>query len=114
MTASNLSICVGPSLIWTHDQNYMLDQNYSKEVSALIQILIEDYEKLYGSETPELFCKPVETESEIIEVGVGAAGGPAERTSSLSSSEKGQPINKQTKSKIIFFTRLVFQFWHQV
>eukprot|EP00090_Calanus_glacialis_P001956 TRINITY_DN11459_c0_g1_i1.p1 TRINITY_DN11459_c0_g1~~TRINITY_DN11459_c0_g1_i1.p1 ORF type:complete len:1431 (-),score=227.73 TRINITY_DN11459_c0_g1_i1:552-4844(-) len=100
MTASNLSICVGPSLIWTHDQNYMLDQNYSKEVSALIQILIEDYEKLYGSETPELFCKPAETKSEIIEVGVGAAGGPAERTSSLSSSEKGQPINKQTKSAL--------------
>ena len=101
MTASNLSICVGPSLIWTHDQNYMLDQNYSKEVSALIQILIEDYEKLYGSDVPELFCKSAVVEpepAEISEVGLGAAGGLAERTSSLSSSEKGQPINKQAKS----------------
>ena len=32
MTASNLSICVGPSILWSSDQAYMMDQNYSKEV----------------------------------------------------------------------------------
>ena len=34
MTASNLSICVGPSILWSSDQAYMMDQNYSKEVST--------------------------------------------------------------------------------
>ena len=33
MTASNLSICVGPSILWSSDQAYMMDQNYSKEVA---------------------------------------------------------------------------------
>ena len=33
MTASNLSICVGPSILWSSDQAYMMDQNYSKEVN---------------------------------------------------------------------------------
>ena len=33
----------------------MLEQSYTKEVSATIQILIEDYERLFGRETPPLF-----------------------------------------------------------
>ena len=95
MTASNLSICVGPSLIWTMDQSYMMEQNYSKEVSSLVQILIEQYHQLYDTETPELFCQgePVRPEA-----GAGgaaragaleSAGAPAERTSLLTSNNLG-------------------------
>ena len=64
MTASNLSICVGPSLLWTSDPAYMLEQNYSKEVSALIQLLIEDFPRLFGSEPPALFCSPAQSSTE--------------------------------------------------
>ena len=35
MTASNLSICVGPSILWSSDSAYMMDQNYSKEVNHI-------------------------------------------------------------------------------
>ena len=103
MTASNLSICVGPSLIWTQDQSYMMDQSYSKEVSALVQILIEQFTGLYGDQTPELFTEDGARERETrLEAVAGGGGGPAERTSSLSStkSENGQKINKKgTKLK---------------
>ena len=30
MTCSNLSICVGPSLLWSTDPSYMLQQSYTK------------------------------------------------------------------------------------
>ena len=98
MTASNLSICVGPSLIWTLDQSYMMEQNYSKEVSSLVQILIEQYRELYDTNTPELFCQ-----GEPVRAGAGAlesAGAPAERTSSLTSnkSDKSQK-SKQSKGE---------------
>jgi len=46
---------VGPSLLWSSDPAYMLEQSYTKEVSAVIQILIQDYERLFGKETPPLF-----------------------------------------------------------
>ena len=65
MTASNLSICVGPSILWSSDAAYMMDQNYSKEVSALVQILVEDYEKLFGPETPALFLQQVKRNDSI-------------------------------------------------
>ena len=105
MTASNLSICVGPSLIWTMDQSYMMEQNYSKEVSSLVQILIEQYHQLYDTETPELFCQgePVRPEA-----GAGgaaragaleSAGAPAERTSSLSSNKGDKAGAKQSKGE---------------
>ena len=55
MTASNLSICVGPSILWSSDQAYMMDQNYSKEVSALVQILVEDFTKIFGGDVPDIF-----------------------------------------------------------
>ena len=55
MTASNLSICVGPSILWSSDQAYMMDQNYSKEVSALVQILVEDFTKIFGGDVPDMF-----------------------------------------------------------
>ena len=102
MTASNLSICVGPSLMWTQDQSYMMDQNYSKEVSALVQILIEQYTGLYGDNTPDLFreggAENLESrktgDERLVEAG---GGGPAERTSSLSStkSETGHKASKK-------------------
>ena len=108
MTASNLSICVGPSLIWTHDQSYMMDTAYSKEVSSLVQILIEQFSVIFGTETPELFSDKMPAagdqrlESRLAEAAAavaGGGGGPAERTSSLSStkSETGQKINKKGK-----------------
>ena len=65
MTASNLSICVGHSILWSSDVAYMMDQNYSKEVSALVQILVEDYEKLFGPETPALFLQQVQRNDSI-------------------------------------------------
>ncbi len=34
MTSSNLSICVGPSILWTQDPQYSLDPAYTK-VGAL-------------------------------------------------------------------------------
>jgi hypothetical protein len=57
MTCSNLSICVGPSLLWSSDPAYMMEQSYTKEVSATIQILIEDYERLFSREVPPLFLQ---------------------------------------------------------
>ena len=97
MTASNLSICVGPSLIWTQDQAYMMDQNYSKEVSALVQILIEQYTSLYGDHTPHLFCEDkVEARQDKRMVEAAGGGGPAERTSSLSST-KSENTHKPSK-----------------
>ena len=59
MTASNLSICVGPSILWSSDAAYMMDQTYSKEVAAIVQILVEEFEKLFGPETPVLFLQKV-------------------------------------------------------
>jgi len=53
MTCSNLSICVGPSLLWTEDSAYMLQQSYTKEVSGLVQLLIENFSTLFGS-VPDL------------------------------------------------------------
>ena len=114
MTASNLSICVGPSLIWTHDQSYMMDTAYSKEVSSLVQILIEQFTVIFGGDTPELFSDKLVTagESRAAEAAAAVAGGggPAERTSSLSStkSETGQKINK--KGDTIFSKTVFIQF----
>ena len=92
MTASNLSICVGPSLIWTLDQSYMMEQNYSKEVSSLVQILIEQYHHLFDTNTPDLFCQGEAIRSEAgagAKPGLESAGAPAERTSLLTSSNLG-------------------------
>ena len=107
MTASNLSICVGPSLIWAQDQSLMMDHNYSKEVSGLVQILIEQYAGLWpGPEAPELFQEAAEVSAEVsAEVGerarsAEAAAGqpPAERTSSLSST-KSESTAQQRQGK---------------
>jgi hypothetical protein len=43
MTSSNLSICVGPSILWTQDPQYSLDPAYTKEVSSLLETLIDNY-----------------------------------------------------------------------
>ncbi len=107
MTASNLSICVGPSLIWTQDQSYMMDQNYSKEVSALVQILIEQYPSIWSEDTPDLFQeRGIETEvprarsAEVTEDRLEAAGpAPAERTSSLSSTKSENAAGQQRSKK---------------
>ena len=104
MTASNLSICVGPSLIWAQDQSLMMDHNYSKEVSGLVQILIEQYAGLWpGPEAPELFQEAAEVSAEVSErarSAEAAAGqpAPAERTSSLSST-KSESTAQQRQGK---------------
>ena len=104
MTASNLSICVGPSLIWAQDQSLMMDHNYSKEVSGLVQILIEQYAGLWpGPEAPELFQEAAEVSAEVGErarSAEAAAGqpAPAERTSSLSST-KSESTAQQRQGK---------------
>ena len=102
MTASNLSICVGPSLIWTMDQSYMMEQNYSKEVSSLVQILVEQYHALFDTNTPDLFCQGEAVRSEagaVARPGLESAGAPAERTSSLSSSKSEKAQSKQSKGE---------------
>ena len=102
MTASNLSICVGPSLIWTMDQSYMMEQNYSKEVSSLVQILVEQYHALFDTNTPDLFCQGGAVRSEagaVARPGLESAGAPAERTSSLSSSKSEKAQSKQSKGE---------------
>ena len=103
MTASNLSICVGPSLIWTMDQSYMMEQNYSKEVSSLVQILIEQYHQLFDTNTPDLFCQGEAVRSEGgaagAKPGLESAGAPAERTSSLTSSKGDKAQSKQSKGE---------------
>ena len=40
MTASNLAICVGPSILWSNDSNVMVETNYSKNVSNVAQVRI--------------------------------------------------------------------------
>jgi hypothetical protein len=57
MTASNLAICVGPSVLWSNDNNIMVDISYSKNVSNVAQILIEEYFNIYGDSTPYIFCE---------------------------------------------------------
>ena len=47
MTASNLSICVGPSILWSSDQAYMMDQNYSKEVNHTCILTMHTYKLAY-------------------------------------------------------------------
>ena len=114
MTASNLSICVGPSLIWTLDQSYMMEQNYSKEVSSLVQILIEQYHQLYDTDTPELFCQGEAVRSEAgaaaRAAGLEPAGAPAERTSSLSSNKSDKTQSKQSKGEKRDITNIVTTF----
>merc|ERR1719347_1131076 len=95
MTASNLAICVGPSILWTQDTNYMMDSSYSKEVSHLIQILIEDFTNVYPCPPPHIpllfSASTVSHPSPELSSGteepsmgsLGSNGGPAERTSSL-------------------------------
>lgn len=59
MTASNLAICVGPSILWSSDNAVMMDQQFSKQVSCVAQILIEEYNTLYkGDLTPYAFNEP--------------------------------------------------------
>ena len=110
MTASNLSICVGPSLMWTHDQAYMMDQSYSKEVSTTVQILIDQFPALYGEDPPPLFREgegggggvvtPAPAEDTAPPVGGAGVGPlPAERTSSLSSTKSENGTGKQKISK---------------
>ena len=108
MTASNLSICVGPSLMWTHDQAYMMDQSYSKEVSTTVQILIDQFPALYGEDPPPLFregggggvATPAPAEDTAPPVGGAGVGPlPAERTSSLSSTKSENGTGKQKISK---------------
>ena len=113
MTASNLSICVGPSLIWTMDQSYMMEQNYSKEVSSLVQILIEQYHSLFDTNTPELFCQGEAVRSEAgagAKPGLESAGAPAERTSSLSSNKGEKAGSKQSKGEERNITNIVATF----
>ncbi len=50
MTSSNLAICVGPSVLWSSDPSLAMDQNNSKDVSAVMQILIDQYADLFGPE----------------------------------------------------------------
>lgn len=57
MTSSNLAICVGPSVLWSNDAAIASDQTYSKNVSTVMQILIEQYFKIYGDALPYIFCK---------------------------------------------------------
>ena len=40
MTASNLAICVGPSILWSNDNQVMVETNYSKNVSNVAQVRI--------------------------------------------------------------------------
>ena len=55
MTASNLAICIGQSVLWSNDSSVVMDQNYSKNISSVIQILIEHYVNIYGDVIPFLF-----------------------------------------------------------
>ena len=55
MTSSNLAICVGPSVLWSNENPTTLDANYSKNVSAVMQILIDEYEQIYGDKVPRYF-----------------------------------------------------------
>ena len=113
MTASNLAICVGQSLLWTQDPSYMMDQNYSKEVSSLIQVLIEDYPLLFSEDVPSLFVKKEgdddddEEEEERVEAGPGrtAEDGPGavERTSSGSSAGGKTKTKGSLSPSVVFF-----------
>ena len=64
MTASNLAICVGPSVLWSTDPAIMVDQSYSKHVSNVAQILIEEYFNIFGESPPYIYGK-LETSEQI-------------------------------------------------
>ena len=66
MTASNLAICVGPSLLWSTDSAVMLDQAYSKQVSAIAQVLVEDYHLVFGDTVPAVFAAAAETDDAVV------------------------------------------------
>lgn len=38
MTTSNLSICVGPSVLWSTDPAVSLEPNNAKDVSSVMQV----------------------------------------------------------------------------
>ena len=42
MTASNLAICVGPSILWSNDNTVMVETSYSKNVSNVAQVRIRN------------------------------------------------------------------------
>ena len=79
MTASNLAICVGPSVLWSNDPAIMVDQSYSKHVSNVAQILIEEYFKIFGDTAPYIYQKmeapePME-EQDVIGADLGVGDG---------------------------------------
>ena len=64
MISSNLAICVGPSVLWSTDPSVMMEPNYSKDVSSVMQLLIDEYSAIYqdndGSE-PRMFAEANQT-----------------------------------------------------
>ena len=53
MTASNLAICVGPSILWSNDSNVMVETSYSKNVSNVAQVHIQSHFITNGSGTKQ-------------------------------------------------------------
>ena len=55
MPASNLAICIGPSILWATDSTPQQEQQHSKDVSNVAKILIDHYQDIYGQDPPATF-----------------------------------------------------------
>ena len=57
MTTSNLAICVGPSVLWANDPAVSLEPNNAKDVSSVMQVLVDEYASIYGPDSvPSVFA----------------------------------------------------------
>ena len=104
MTVSNLAICVGPSILWSNDNSVMMDTNYSKNVSNVTQILIEEHGVIYSDDAPYVFVEEAsasdeKTPASAAEDDVGSGGGSSGAEASLRKSSAISNRSSGSKSE---------------
>ncbi|XP_068200560.1 LOW QUALITY PROTEIN: uncharacterized protein [Palaemon carinicauda] len=60
MSASNLAVCVGPSILWPSSPVLALSQEDSKQVPAVVEFLIERCRDIFGEDILHLLGEPPE------------------------------------------------------
>ena len=60
MSASNLAVCVGPSILWPSSPVLALSPEASKQAPAVIEFLVESCGNIFGEDILQLFGNPPE------------------------------------------------------